>query len=179
MSRKIKIMHIINNLEVGGAEKMLILLLSELSKMSDVELYLVSLEGHGPLIKQVPSSVIIKNFKYKLFGRLSRFDHNIRLGLLSYVKSVKPDIIHGHLFRGEDIAKTVGGLTKTPVITTSHDILINPGRKDRMLNRFLTKAVAVSAIVAKHLKKAYKISENKITIIPNAIDIKSRRPQQP
>lgn len=170
MSKKIKIMHIINNLEVGGAEKMLILLLNELSKMQGVELYLVSLEGHGPLIKQVPSGVILKNFKYKLFGKFSRFDPNVRVGLLSYVKKIKPDIIHGHLFRGEDMAKTVGLLTKTLVITTSHDTIIYPNKKTRLFNKYFAKAVAVSGVVAEHLTNFYKIPKDKITIIPNAID---------
>jgi len=170
MGKKIKIMYIINNLEVGGAEKMLILLLKELSKRDDIELYLVSLEGHGPLISDVPSNVKIKNFKYNLFGKLSRFDSYIRPRLLTYVMSVKPDVIHGHLFKGEDIAKMVGVLTNTPVITTSHDILIYPGMKSRILNRYTAKAVAVSGIVAEHLKKIYHFQDEKIIIIPNAID---------
>lgn len=168
--KKIRIMHIINNLEIGGAEKMLVLLLQELSKRDDLELYVVSLEGHGILVNDIPASVTIKNFNYKLFGKFSRFDTNIKLKLLKYVKKINPDIIHGHLIRGEDIAKVVGALTHTPVITTSHDILINPGIKTKLLNRYVTKAVAVSKIVAEHLKKAYGFSDNKIEIIPNAIE---------
>lgn len=173
MTRKIKVMHIINNLEVGGAEKILVMLLNELSKRDDIEIYLVSLEGHGPLVKDIPKKVHLKEFKYHLFlGKvLNRLDPNFRFGLYKYVRKVKPDIIHGHLYKGEDFAKLLGGATKTPVITTSHDTLIFPGRKSKLLNKYLTKATAVSKIVKDHLITHYELPEDKIKIIPNAINL--------
>lgn len=167
-------MHIINNLEVGGAEKMLVLLLKELSRRKDVDVYVVSLEGHGPLAGELPSRVLLKEFKYHLFlgGLLSKLDLNFRFGLYSYVRKINPDIIHGHLFRGEDFAKTLGAITKTPVVTTSHDTLIWPGWKTRFLNKYLSRAIAVSKIVSKHLKVAYGVDKSRIKIIPNAIEAK-------
>lgn len=172
MPNKIKVMHIINNLEVGGAEKMLVLLANELSKRDDIEVFVVSLEGHGPLVKDLSKKVNIKEFKYHLFfgPLLNRLDTHLRFDLIRYAKLIKPDIIHGHLFKGEDFAKILGGITKTPVITTSHDAMTWPGRKALFFNKYLTKAIAVSAIVAEHLQKAYKLPKNKIEIIPNAID---------
>ena len=128
------------------------------------------LEGHGPLIKDIPKNVTVRSFKYKLFGKLSRFDPNLRLSLLTYVKNIKPDLIHGHLFRGEDYAKVVGFITKTPVITTSHDVLVHPGTRSKFFNHYVKKAVAVSVVVADHLKNIYGLSDNKIIIIPNAIE---------
>lgn len=174
MSKKIKVMHIINNLEVGGAEKILVLLAKELSKRDDLDIYVVSLEGHGPLAADLPSRVHYKQFNYHLFlgPVISRLDMNFRFGLYKYVKQIKPDIIHGHLFKGEDFAKLLGALTKTPVITTSHDSLVWPGRKTKLLNRYLVNAIAVSKSVADHLRVACEISENKIVIIPNAIETK-------
>ena len=165
-------MHIINNLEVGGAEKMLVLLLQELSKRDDIELYVVSLEGHGVLINDIPANVIVKSFNYKLFGKLSRFDASIKFKLLNYVKQINPDIIHGHLIKGEDIAKMTGALMNIPVVTTSHDILIRPGMKTKLLNKYVAKAVAVSKVVAKHLGDSYHFPKSKIVIIPNAINTK-------
>ena len=173
MTKKIKVMHIINNLEVGGAEKMLILLLKYLSKRDDIELYLVSLEGHGPLIKNLPDNIVVKEFNYHLFNPLfNRFDPYLRLGLLLYALKIKPDIIHGHLFKGEDFAKMLGFMIRVPVITTSHDTLVHPDRRSLFLNRYLTEAVAVSKKVADHLKNAYKLPVKKITIIPNAVEVK-------
>lgn len=174
MIKKIKIMHIINNLEIGGAEKILVLLLNELSKREDLDIYVVSLEGHGDLINDISDRVHVKEFNFHLFTPrfLGRFNPDFRLKLLRYVLEVKPDIIHGHLVRAEDIAKLLGAITKTPVIITSHDTLIRPGIKTKFLNRYVTKDVAVSEIVAEHLRSYYGFEDDKIEIIPNAIETK-------
>lgn len=172
MSKKIKILHIINNLEIGGAEKILVLLLSELSKRENIEIYLVLLEGHGSLVKNLPAMVHLKKFNYHLFSPrfINRFFPDFRFGLLRYVREIKPDIIHGHLIKGEDFAKVLGALTKTPVVTTLHDTIIKPSYKTRLLNQFVVKAVGVSNIVADYLKSAYGYEDSKIEVIPNAIE---------
>lgn len=172
MSKVIKIMHIINNLEVGGAEKMLVLLANHMSKQQDIKLYVVSLEGHGPLGAQLPDNVVLKQFGYHLFWNrlINKFNPNFRVGLFLYVKKIKPDIIHGHLIKGEDIAKVLGHMLKVPVVTTSHDALIYPGWKTKRLNKYVSKAVAVSKFVAKHLQSAYGIKVENIEVIPNAIE---------
>lgn len=174
MRKKIKIVHIINNLQIGGAEKMLVLLLNELSKRDDIELHVVSLEGGGVLKKDLSDQIHVKEFQYKLFTPrfISKLKPSFRFGLLFYILSVKPDIIHGHLIKGENFARVLGFVTKIPVVTTSHDTLINPSIGARLLNRYIRKAVAVSQVVADHLKSAYGFDKKKITIIPNAIDTK-------
>lgn len=173
MTKKLKVLHIINNLKIGGAEKILITLLKELSKRKDLELYVVSLEGHGDLIKDIPKNVEVKEFHYKLFSSSvkSRLDLFFRSKLFEYVAEIDPDIIHGHLIKGEDFAKVLGGLLHKPVIITSHDSLIYPGRKVKFLNRFITKDVAVSEGVAKHLNEIYGLGNDKIQVIPNTIDV--------
>lgn len=171
MSEKIKVMHVINNMEVGGAERMLVLLANELSKRDDIEVYIVSLEGHGPLSKNLSGRVIYKEFKYHLFTPiLRRLDPYFRLGLYFYAHRIKPDIIHGHLFKGEGFAKLLGALMHKPVLITLHDTLSIPGKKVRFLNRHVTKAIAVSKVVAQHLTRVYGIKSDKVIIIPNAID---------
>lgn len=165
-------MHIINNLEVGGAEKMLVLLVKELSKRDDLEIHVVSLEGHGPLNTELPDNVILKEFRYHLFWNrlINKLNPNFRLGLYLYAKMIRPDVIHGHLIKGEDIAKVLGKLLKVPVVTTSHDALIFPRQKVKRLNKYISKAVAVSEFVARHLDSAYGLNPDKIEVIPNAIE---------
>jgi glycosyltransferase involved in cell wall biosynthesis len=169
--KKIKIMHIINNLGVGGAERVLYLILEELSKRKDVEIILVSLEGCGDLeedFKKLP--IRFKKFKYHLFvPYLRKFDPYFRFRLFLFTLRERPDIIHGHLIKGEDFAKLLGGFLRKPVITTTHDTMIRPGKKQKWLNRFLKKTVAVSAVAAEHLREVYGIEAQKIIIIPNGI----------
>lgn len=173
MIKKIKIMHIINNLEIGGAEKVLVSLLNELSKRDDLDIYLVSLEGHGILTAEISDRVHLKEFNFHLFGPrfLGRLNPDFRLSLLRYVRKINPDILHGHLVRADNITKVLGALTGIPVIVTSHDTLIKPDLKTRFLNRYIAKAVAVSKVVAEHLSIIYGLDDNKIEIIPNAIEV--------
>lgn len=170
--KKIKVIHVINNLEIGGAEKVLALLLENLRTHPNVESKVVSLEGHGPLEGDISRlGVEVKNFHFNLFTPLlRRIDPYFRFSLYFYFVKEKPDIIHGHLIRGEDFAKVLGGLLGIPVITTLHDVMIRPGRKQKFLNRFLTKAIAVSPVVASHLEQVYQIPKDKVIIIPDAID---------
>jgi glycosyltransferase involved in cell wall biosynthesis len=173
MTKKLKVLHIINNLEIGGAEKILITLLKELSKRKDLELYVVSLEGHGDLIKDIPKNVEVKEFNYKLFSSSvkSRLDLFFRSKLFEYVAEIDPDVIHGHLIKGEDFAKVLGGLLRKPVIITSHDSLIHPGRKVKFLKSIYYKRRSSIRRVAKHLNEIYDLSSDKIQVIPNTIDV--------
>lgn len=173
MKKKIKILHIINNLGIGGAERILVDLLNQLSQDADFEVHLVLLNGGGDLLDELSDKINVKVFNYRIFiPLLGRLDPHFRIGLLNYISRLKPDIIHGHLFKAEDFAKTMGFMTRIPVITTSHDSIVHPGLIGRFLNRYLSKAVAVSKAVAKHLESAYGLPKGKIQVIPNAVDIK-------
>lgn len=170
--KKFKVVHIINNLEIGGAERALIILIKALKKYPDIECTVISLEGHGPLYKNILElGVNYKEFNFKLFRPFVRkFDFFYRPSLIRYLKSVNPDLIHGHLLIGEDFAKVAGALLHVPVIDTIHDAMMRPGLKQRWLNRYLSYAAAVSGDVKKHIEKVHKVPLPKITVIPNAID---------
>ncbi len=172
---KVKVLHIINNLGVGGAERVLLNILTELSHRDDIEIYLISLEGHGELESEfLKLPINYRKFNYHLFRRFfHRFETYFRFRLWLYVKNLDIDVIHGHLSVGEDFSKVLGGLLGKPVVTTSHDCITFPGRKQKFLNRYLTKAVAVSKVVAKHLSTYYALPADKIEVIPNAICIES------
>lgn len=170
--KKTKILYIINNLGIGGAEKVLFLLLRELSKRPDLELVLVSLEGTGTLeaeFRKLP--IKVKTFHYHLFKTFfSRFDPYFRYSLYRFVKSEKPDVIHGNLIRGEDFAKVLGGILHIPVVVTLHDIMIQPRKYELFLSRYLTRAVGVSQVVVDHLTGSYGLPKSQTGLIPDAID---------
>lgn len=173
MIKKIKILHIINNLKIGGAERMLVTLLNSLADMGIFEIHLISLE-HGDDLKSFLSKKIIhKEFGYDVFGPkiIGKLYISFRFGLYDYVKKIKPDIIHGHLLRSEDFAKILGALLKKPVIVTLHDKIYKPNFFTIFLNNYLSKMVVVSEAVSLFAKKIYKLPDEKIMVIPNAINI--------
>lgn len=171
--KKIKVIHIINNLEIGGAEKVLALLLKHLKEYKNLELSVVSLEGHGPLEKDITNlGIKVKNFRYHFLRRyIGRFDPYFRLGLFIYIRRERPSLIHGHLMGGQDIAKMMGALTGTPVVSTAHDTLIIPGFKQKFLDKYLTKEAGVSEGVVEYLEKVCHLPKNKIVLIPDAIEV--------
>lgn len=175
--KKIKVTHVINNLQIGGAENFLILLLGELSKYKDLDLELISLEGKGVLeekVKNLPISY--KRFKFHIFlPIIRRIDPGFRIGFLLHLIKKRPDIIHGHLRKGEDFSKLAAGILNIKSVTTNHDVMTFPGRKEKLLNRFLNRAVAVSDVVKGHLISAYLLPEKKIEVIPDGIEIEKFR----
>ena len=170
--RKIKILHIINNLEIGGAETVLALLLRELREYPDLDITLVSLEGHGPLENKILSSKVrYKKFRYHLYiPVLSRMEIFFRLRLFIYALKLRPDVIHGHLCGGEGFAEVLGALLSVPVVITRHDTIGMPRKKQLLLNRLVTQAVAVSPVVQEYLHKVQMISKEKTIVIPDAIE---------
>lgn len=175
MSRQIRVMHVINNLNIGGAEKILVLLLNKLSENPNFKISLVLLEGDGVLLPTLSKKIEVKRFKYKVFhGRLiGKLDPMFRVGLWRYSRKFNPDVIHGHLIKSEDFAKMLGIVLHKPVVVTWHDAMIWPGIKTRLLNRFgVSSAIAVSKTVAKYIEETQLIENKKIQIIPNAIDMK-------
>jgi glycosyltransferase involved in cell wall biosynthesis len=168
----IKVVNIINNLEIGGAEKALITQLSSLKQYKDIKQYVVSLEGHGPLQNEVEKlGIECKNFNYKLFRPyISRFDFFVRIRLLIYLIKIKPDIIHGHLLGGEDIAKVSAAILRIPVVNTVHDVFVSNTKKSRYLNRYLSATIAVSNNVKEYLIKKVKMQASKVFIVPNTVD---------
>ena len=173
-NHKIKILHIINNFGMGGAETFLALLLKYLKEYDDIELVVFTLTGGGPLEKEIMKlGIEYKKFHYHIFTRyVHRFDPFIRPRLLFNVWREKPDIIHGHLLGSDLASKILGGILNIPVITTQHDTMIaHPGEKHYFANRFLTKAVAVSSVVEEYLHKTFRIERNKIVVIPDGIEI--------
>lgn len=170
--KKIKVIHVINNLNIGGAERLLVGLIKELKRSrEDIEVVVVSLEGQGPLEKELNKNGIrVKNFNFRLFGPLSRLETYFKPTLIKFIKDENPDIIHGHLLKGEDFAMAAGLFLKIPVINTVHDVMTWPGIVQKSLNRSLYCSVAVSNEVKRHVEKAYNLPASKVVVIPNGIE---------
>lgn len=172
--KKTKVLFIINNLNVGGAETFLVLLIKYLKRYKDIEIVVVSMTGRGVLDKELAQlGVRHKIFNYRLFlPYIHRYDPFLRPRLLWFVFKEKPDVIHGHLLGSDLASKLLGGIFKIPVVVTQHDTLAShPGGKHFFSNRYLKKAIAVSSVVAEYLNKVFKIEKDKIVIVPDAIEI--------
>jgi glycosyltransferase involved in cell wall biosynthesis len=101
-----KVLYIIPNLRKGGAERMVIDLVRELSSRAGFEVALVILhndieylvEEIRPLIQHIPASIAISIWKKNTYKLDS---------LQKFVEQFKPDIIHSQLFEAEIISRSI------------------------------------------------------------------------
>ena len=113
-----KILHVINNLQGGGAEKMLSELLPK-QKICNHDVYLLLLNNKKPKFLK---TLIDKNIKIKILDESKNFFTKL-LSIRKLIKSNNFDIIHVHLFPSlYYIALATFGLN-TSLIYTEHSTL--------------------------------------------------------
>jgi glycosyltransferase involved in cell wall biosynthesis len=109
-----KILYIIDSLGEGGAEKLLLLTLQELTQH---EKHLIILSKPDTLVEKIPSSCKVSTLdfsSYKDIPRISRF-------VSSYIKQNQIDIVHSHLYYSNVIAR-LATPRNIPVFNTIHSI---------------------------------------------------------
>jgi len=170
MPNKIKIIHIIGRLQMGGAERLLYDLCRKIDKQK-FNVQVVSVHAGGTMQKFFKQAEI----KVTNFHKTKRWDFAVVNQMAKFLREEKPDIVHTHLFAGDfwgGMAARRAGVRK--IISTRHDILKEDCMRDflgkRMRQKF-TKVIAISKFLFDHLVKEEKIDFRKIQIIHNGIDM--------
>lgn len=172
-----EVLHVINDLNTGGAEKLLKNLIPVLQEKG-INCSILMLDGKDTFISMELSEKynIILNYAGK---DLNIYNPFIIFKLRPYLKNY--DIIHAHLFPSQywiAIAKKIFSL-KSVLITTEH----SPDNKRRRLlilrlfERFIYRqykyVIAVSGNAAESMRKHLNEFSQRIRIIENGIDIKN------
>lgn len=169
MNKKI-IIHLIQSLDAGGCENML---LRTLPLVADFEHIIITLKKPGELAEK---------FKQKNIKVICIKQHNI-LDLSSYfrlsgeIKKYNPGLIVTYLFHADIIGKFLfGTFTSHKAVpflrTTYNHKKYRIARLLMKLTKFLTnKYLANSQSVKKYYIEKIGINESKITVIPNGIDV--------
>ena len=90
---KKRVLHIIDSLEIGGAEKLLVKLVNELEKFTEVHLILLA-KGNNPLAANLPASCTITIIPFKSILSLPK----VVFGVKKYIKKNKINIVHTQLY---------------------------------------------------------------------------------
>lgn len=168
-----KILIIINNFGVGGAERLVVDQSKELLNRKDVFFRIVTLkkEGKNTLSDQLNSDIDWKFLDFKNF-----FDFNEVFFLYKEIKEYNPDIIFTHLWFSNTIGRVVGKLAGVKkIISFEHNVYDKLKTKkmffvDWFLQIFSYKIIAVSEAVKSSLVR-HKINKNKIEVILNGIEV--------
>jgi len=169
MNKKIKVMHILLSLEIGGAERVATDLIKKLSG-NGFTFSVCTLDKIGVLGHELGNDVALD-----CVNRKKGLDFALPMRLSRRIKSFSPDIIHMHnptsILYGIIAAKLAG---TAYTIATQHGKVLNQTRNMEFIakgiSRFLNKTIPVSEDVAAYLKKVHKIKGDRIETIINGID---------
>jgi len=166
----IKVVHILNKLNYGGAERLLLDVCRKVDK-DDFDLSVVVLKTNNELADQFADFGI----KVKVFDKKGKFDLDVIERVTDYLKNLKPDIVHTHLFAGDfwgAMAARQAGVKI--IISTKHDTLKESRLRDylaKQSRKKMTKVVAISDAIRDYLIKDQKLPLDKIEVIHNGIDV--------
>lgn len=186
---KKNILQVIHTLKVGGAEKVVTKIATNLEP-SGFNCYVVCLNEGGSFKeiidrKGIPAEVLtiqrrsIKNFPLFLLDVI-----RILISLNKIVKKNNIDVIHSHLDNANYFSIIIGLIRKIPVFPTIHtttEFVIERKKIDPrywlikifsyIIYRFCTKIIAVSDEVKEAILKEIKVNPRKIIVINNAVNI--------
>lgn len=189
--RKKTILHVIDALNVGGAQELLALLADKTPKSTYRTIVCViqpditikpRIESKGVPVYcfNRPRPSIFHPFDFIIY-----FYKNVR-DILSLCRQHRVDVVHCHLSDAEFVGILAGWLSRAGrVISTVHYPALLPERKagdlrnylrigaTRMLYRLADAVVAVSDDVAEKLKTVFHLAPSKIKIIINGIDVET------
>ena len=180
MKPKIKILFIITSSGIGGAEKILCYTATGLD-YNKYDISVCSLKKKGEIAadlekRGIEVCCLHMGGRESSLGWLSSIIALIRL--FPYLIKIRPTIIHSFLFRANILARIAGYLTGIPIIISS--VRVMGGEKKyfhyvEMITSFMVDHyVAVSESVQRHIIDKSRISNEKISVIYNGVNIKSQ-----
>ena len=171
-----KILHIINSLDIGGAEKMLVKLARSDVFASD-EILIVTLLDKGALAPEMEKAgyrVISLGLSKNLTGLMRGFK------LISVIREFKPDIIQSWLYQSDLMAGFFACICRIPVIWSLRQSNLSAAHNKpatrlcikacAVLSRYIPHAIISNSAEAARVHHKAGYCRNKICVIPNGFD---------
>lgn len=166
-----KLLHIITNLERGGAQKVLYDLICGLDK-KEYEHHIIYFR-HGPYVEKFKKLGIPI---YGVRGLFTLYDPFFFFNLYRLIKKIDPNAIHSLLWAANVFSRVVAWLLKIPIATVYHNNVFQDGvlrvfLDTTMQTFFGSTVVAVSDEIKNGLQQRNKKNVPAVEIIANGIDI--------
>jgi glycosyltransferase involved in cell wall biosynthesis len=175
MSRKIRILHLIDTLGSGGAEA----LLRTFAAGIDRERFQLYVAGMRPL-RQSPLREELRALGVPTheFNQHNSYDLPALLSIVRYIKRHRIDIIHTHLLAADIMGRMAGFLTRRPVVSTVHveraDLDLEPRRRafmQRWTARLMCRTlIVVSDVIRGEVADWFGLTQSRVVVIPNGVD---------
>jgi len=178
---KKKIVHIISNLSIGGAQLLMFDILSNIQKEDDIDITLITIDSGFYIEKFKKAGIKVIDIKSKGLVNPSIF-----FRLKKILKEIQPDIVHTHLLKADFYGRLAAKKIKIPFIfsTCHNDSTVHTssglsGKNifDKIDNWVIKDTnsyiVAISNKVREYLiQRAGDEIANRVKVIYNGVDIK-------
>lgn len=175
-TQKICVVLVIDDLGYGGAERQVVELANH-SDASRFDVHVCSLSNHVPL----GAELIEMERKLHVVRMTRGFDFTAALRLAHLLKTLRADIVHGFLLRGQITSRLAGRLAGTPVIVGSERGANYPVKRIHKVICRLTRAcvdviIANSDAGARFNSRIFGLSSSNYRLVRNGIDTERFRP---
>lgn len=172
LGRKIKIVHIIPTLDLGGAERIAV----DLVRYGNHDLFefsVVTIVGGGPLEDDLRAAGI----PYYSLKKITTLGLGMLVELTQLLNRLEPDIVHTHLFGAHLWGQVASMLNRVPIMVASEqntdvDLGELRTRVKQLLSYSADTVIAGSGAIRDFLITQGHIAEEKIVVVRNAIDTK-------
>jgi glycosyltransferase involved in cell wall biosynthesis len=169
-TRRIKVLHLITSLEVGGAQHGLLLGLPRFDP-DRYEHIVCSLMDRMQMAMQFRQAGI----EVHSLGLRQKTDLAVALRLRTLLKQLRPDILHTYLLHSNVVGRIVGRLVGIPAIIGSERTIGQARRWGRLATRLtnpLTDAVEVNSETgARAIENDLGVPAEKIEVVRSGIDL--------
>jgi glycosyltransferase involved in cell wall biosynthesis len=180
-----KVLHIINDVERGGAESMLLRLSTALSRTANVTNAVISLTGPGAHSPALIEAGV--NVRYANMTGLKSFPLAF-IRLVGFILAEKPDVIHTWMYHSNLVGGVAARIAKplTPVCWSIRQAYLAPENSKRStlivskisakLSRVIPTRIIYQGEVCRHSHECVGYRASKAYIIPNGVDASVFRP---
>jgi glycosyltransferase involved in cell wall biosynthesis len=171
----IRILHVIDSLDLGGAQTVLVNL-ARFRDRGKFDVTVAAMHGRG-----VFAEALAAEGARVISLSPGKFPPAYLWSLPALLFRERYDILHAHLFGSNWIAKPLAALCGVPA-RVNHDHCNDRARAgwrlwtDRFMNRFSSHVVAVSSSTRQDLLGRGRLAEDSVTCIPNGVDTERFRP---
>jgi glycosyltransferase involved in cell wall biosynthesis len=175
MTRKIRILEVIDRLADGGAETLLVTFATGLDR-TRFDLHVCALRPWSE--SQVKRHLLALGIPVTELNQRTAYDIPALLALGSYIRRHRIDIVHTHLLAADIMGRVAGFLTGRPVVSTIHnnrmDLDEEPARRqwmERLTAHWMCRRlVVVSSLLREEITAWFGLPRNKVITIANGVD---------
>ncbi|MFQ5599795.1 MAG: glycosyltransferase [Candidatus Krumholzibacteriia bacterium] len=166
------VVHIINNLPVGGAERFLLQLAPAQVRLGWRPRVLTLVEPNA-----LAEELVCSGVEHRCMGRRRLNDPRLVLDLRRALRELRPDVVHTHLFYADTFGRVAARAAGVPaIVSTEHSteggrLSLRRRTGMRWTAPFAHRIVAVSEAVRRRTAARLGLPASQIRVIPNGIDL--------